>query len=61
MVMVALSVENDSVVVMMSVPVTDANSDAADTYLDGFRDHNRLVADVQRPGKCRYCQKRDKK
>jgi hypothetical protein len=58
MVIVVLSVEHDSAV-MMPVSVADANSDAAD--IDAFRDDHRLVAGVRRTGECRHCQKRNNK
>jgi len=60
-VMVMASVEHDALVMMpMSVTDADANSDAADTDLDAFRDDHWFVAGVQRAGKCRQRQKRNK-
>jgi len=56
MVMVVLPVEHDSVVTMMPVSHTDANSDAADPDFDGLRDDHWFVAGVRRTGKCRHCQ-----
>jgi len=60
MVMVVLAVEHD-IVVMMPVSVTDDNSNAANPDVDAFRDHHWFVADVQRTGKCRHRQERNKK
>jgi hypothetical protein len=47
--------------VPMSVSFTDPNSDASDPNIDVFRDDNWFVADVQRTGKRRHCQERNKK
>jgi len=43
--------------VPMPVSLTDPNSDAA----GGFRDDHWFVADIQRTGKCRHRQERNKK
>jgi hypothetical protein len=43
--------------VPMPVSLTDPNSDAA----GDFRDDHWFVADIQRTGKCRYRQERNKK
>ena len=59
-VMVVLSVEHDRVATV-SVSVTDPNSDAANSDIDAFRDDHWFVADVQRTGKCRHRQQRNKK
>ena len=59
MVMAVVPVEHDSGV--MPVPVTDANSDAADPDIDVFRDDHWFVAGVQRTGKCRHGHERNKK
>jgi len=59
-VMVVLSVEHDRVV-PMPVPVTDPNSNAADIDTYTFRDDHGLVGGVQRTGKCRHSQHRNKK
>jgi len=61
MVMVVLPVEHDSVVTMMPVSQTDANSDAADPDFDGLRDDHWFVAGVRRTGKCRQRQERNNK
>jgi hypothetical protein len=47
--------------VPMPVTLTDPNSDAAGPDLGAFRDDHRFVARVQRTGKCRHRQKRNKK
>jgi hypothetical protein len=59
-VMVVVSIEHDSVV-PMPVSITDPNSDAADPDLDALRDDHWLVAGIQRTGKCRHRQERNKK
>jgi hypothetical protein len=46
---------------MVPVSFTDPNSDAADSDIGTFRNDNWFVADVQRTGKCRHCQNRNKK
>jgi hypothetical protein len=43
------------------VSLTDPNSDAADSDIGTFRNDNWFVANVQRTGKCRHRQKRNKK
>jgi hypothetical protein len=48
------------VVVPMPVSLTDPNSDAADPDIGAFRDDHWFVADVQRTGKCRHRQERNK-
>jgi hypothetical protein len=60
MVMVVLSVKHDRVV-PVPVAVTDPNSDAPDPDFDAFRDDHWFIADVQRTGKCRHRQERNKK
>jgi hypothetical protein len=61
MVMVTVvSVEHDSVI-PMPVSVTDMNSNAAYPDIDAFRDDHRFVADIQRTGKYRHRQERNKK
>jgi hypothetical protein len=47
--------------VPMSVSLTDPSPDASDPNIDVFCDDNWFVADVQRTGKCRHRQKRNKK
>jgi hypothetical protein len=47
--------------VPISVSLTDPNPDASDPNIDVFRDDNWFVADVQRTGKYRHRQKRNKK
>jgi hypothetical protein len=46
--------------VPMPVSFTDPNSDAADPDIGAFRDDHWFVADVQRTGKCRHRQERNK-
>jgi hypothetical protein len=48
---------------MVPVPMSfaDSNSNAADSDIGAFRDDHWFVADVQRTGKCRHRQKRNKK
>ena len=48
---------------MVPVPVSFANSNskAANSDIGAFRDDHWFVADVQRTGKCRHRQKRNKK
>ena len=48
---------------MVPVPVSfaDSNSKAANSDIGAFRDDHWFVADVQRTGKCRHRQKRNKK
>ena len=48
---------------MVPVPISfaDSNSNAADSDIGAFRDDHWFVADVQRTGKCRHSQKRNKK
>jgi hypothetical protein len=60
MMVVVLSVEHDSVV-MMPVSVTDVDADAADSDIDALRDDHWFVAAIQRAGKRRHRQKRNKK
>ena len=61
MVMVVPSVGHiEASMVPMPVSLTDPNSDAAD-LLGAFRDDHWFVADVQRTGKCRHRQERNKK
>jgi len=47
--------------VPMPVSLTDPNSDAADPDIGAFRDDHWFVADIQRTGKCRHRQERNKK
>jgi hypothetical protein len=47
--------------VLVPVSLTDPNSDAADSDISAFRDDHWFVANVQRTGKCRHRQKRNKK
>jgi len=58
---VVLPVEHDSVVTMMAMSVTDANSDATDPDFDAFRDDHWFGAGVRRTGKCRHRQERNNK
>ena len=48
---------------MVPVPMSfaDSNSNAADSDIGAFRDDHWFVADVQRTGKYRHRQKRNKK
>jgi hypothetical protein len=48
---------------MVPVPMSfaDPNSDAPDSDIGAFREDHWFVADVQRTGKCRHRQKRNKK
>jgi hypothetical protein len=48
---------------MVPVPMSfaDSNPNAADSNIGAFRDDHWFVADVQRTGKCRHRQKRNKK
>ena|ERR1700689_2451505 len=57
MVMAVASLDS---VVMMPVPITDPNADATDPDFDAFRDDHWFVARIQRIGKCRHRQKRNK-
>jgi hypothetical protein len=43
------------------VSLTDPNSDPTDSDIGAFREDHWFVADVQRTGKCRDRQKRNKK
>lgn len=65
MVVVVASVEHNRrcAVVPMPVSLTDTNSDAAaaDPDFDACRDDHWFVAAVQRTGKCRHRQERNKK
>jgi hypothetical protein len=63
MVVVSSSGHIEASTKMVPVPVslTDPNSDAADSDIGAFRKDNWFVADVQRTGKCRHRQKRNKK
>jgi len=47
--------------VPMPMSLTDLNSDAADPDIGAFREDHWFVADVQRTGKCRHRQERNKK
>jgi hypothetical protein len=47
-------------IVPMPVPLTDPNSDPADSDIGIFRDDSWFVADVHRTGKCRHGQERNK-
>jgi hypothetical protein len=62
MVIVVASVEHDRRCAMVPMPVslTDTNSDATDSDIDAFRDDQWFVAGVQRTGKCRHRQERNK-
>jgi len=46
--------------VPMPMSLTDLNSDAADPDIGAFREDHWFVADVQRTGKCRHRQERNK-
>jgi hypothetical protein len=59
-VIAVVSIEHDSVV-PMPVSITDPNSNAADPDLDALRDDHWFGAGIQRTGKCRHRQKRNKK
>jgi hypothetical protein len=63
MVVVSSSGHIEASTKMVPVPVslTDPNSDAADSDIGAFRDDHWFVADVQRTGKCRHRQNRNKK
>jgi hypothetical protein len=58
--MVVPSVEHDLRCAVVPVSFTDTYSDAADPDIDAFRDNHWFVACVQRTGKCRHRQKRNK-
>jgi hypothetical protein len=45
----------------MTMSLTDANGDAADPDFNIFGDDHRLVAGVQRTGKCRHGQEGNNK
>lgn len=58
-VVMVVVVRSDNNVIPMPVPVTDVNSDGADSDFDVFRDDHWFVAGVRRTGKCRHGQKRN--
>jgi len=58
-VFVVMVVHADDSVIPMPVPVTDVNSDGADSDFDVFRDDHWFVAGVRRTGKCRHRQERN--
>ena len=58
-VVMVVVVRSDNNVIPMPVPVTDVNSDGADSDFDVFRDDHWFVAGVRRSGKCRHGQKRN--
>jgi hypothetical protein len=58
---VSSSTHIEASMVPISVSLTDPNPDASNPNIDVFRDDNWFVADIQRTGKCRYRQKRNKK
>jgi hypothetical protein len=64
-VMVAVSsighIKASTRMVLVPASLTDSNSDAADSDIGAFRNDHWFVADVQRTGKGRHRQKRNKK
>jgi len=54
-------IEASMVPMPMPMSLTDPNSDAADPDIGAFREDHWFVADVQRTGKCRHRQERNKK
>jgi len=54
-------IEASMVPMSMPMSLTDPNSDAADPDIGAFREDHWFVADVQRTGKCRHRQERNKK